>query len=108
MPQPAVAHQMQAARALIFTPQKEEAFGQTIIEAQACGTPVIVNDLGANRELLSVGVSGYLIKDKAELVDSLTKIAQLSRVDCRRFAEDFDVHTMAASYENLYLSLLHR
>lgn len=101
-----VANLMSTTKAFVFLPAAPEAFGQTIIEAQACGTPVIVNDIGANRELLDDGVSGVLLKGDVSFTQALEKLQGIKTVECRRFAEKFDITVMTRQYESLYKSLI--
>lgn len=101
-----VAALMARAKAMIFLPSKLEAFGQTIIESQACGTPVILNNLGANSELVNQGVSGFVLNDGPSLSDTIKAISNLDPHDCRAFAEQFSLETMVQSYEALYRKLI--
>lgn len=105
-PQTEVAMAMQQAKALLFPGQHIEAFGQTIVEAQACGTPVITSDVGANSELLQAGETGFLAKNTAEFVEAMTKVGTLDSSSCRKFAQRFDIHQMVTSYTELYEKLL--
>lgn len=101
-----VAALMNEAKAMLFLPQSMEAFGQTIIEAQACGTPVILNDLGANSELVDDGVTGYLVQSEEEITAAIGNVSTLDAQTCRAFAEQFDLTAMVRSYDELYHSLL--
>lgn len=101
-----VAALMASAKAMIFPAQIIESFGQTTIEAQACGTPVIIQDIGASGELVQPEKTGFLVTSQAEYLEAIQKIDRLNPDDCRSFAETFDQHTMAASYEELYMKLL--
>lgn len=96
---------MQQAKAFLFPMQAPEPFGQTTIEAQACGTPVIISDMGASNELVQDGKSGFLAKTEADFVRAIQKIDQINREDCRRHAQRFNIHDMAAQYIDLYKKL---
>lgn len=96
---------LSAAKAFIFLPNEIEAFGQTIIEAQACGTPVIINNLGANSELINPGKTGYLLDDGSSLRNILSKIDHLDPKDCIEWAKGFDITKMLRSYTDLYRHL---
>lgn len=104
--QPEVAEAMQRARAFLFSGQHIEAFGQTPIEAQACGTPVIAADIGANSELIVQGQTGFLAKTAEEFVTAIGQIDTIDSAACRRQAEKFEVHRMANEYTKLYKKLL--
>jgi glycosyltransferase involved in cell wall biosynthesis len=101
-----VAILLAQAKAMLFLPQQPEAFGQTIIEAQACGTPVIVNNSGANNELLESGTTGYLVDESSEYRQAILDVSSLHANDCRRFAERFSQEKMVASYYQLYEQLI--
>lgn len=101
-----VAALLREAKALIFPTQAPEAFGQVTIEAQACGTPVIINDLGASKELVDHGKSGFMVKTEAEYAEAIDQIGNIDRNYCRKFAEQFDIDTMFNSYELLYKKLI--
>ncbi len=100
-----VASYMAEAKAFVFFPQQAEAFGQTIVEAQACDTPVIVNDLGANAELVIEGSSGFVLNGQT-LSETISRLAGIKSGDCRAAASRFDIKDMVFNYERLYKSLL--
>lgn len=108
LPQAEVASHLASAKALIFISQAVEAFGQTIIEAQACGTPVITNDIGAARELVQNGITGFVTTNDTELRMAIDQITNIDPQACRNFAEHFDVTLMAQRYESLYRQLIAR
>jgi len=93
------------AKAFIFLPQQAEAFGQVIVEAQACGAPVIIQDIGANQELIRDTITGLLVRTEAECIDAMKRISSLNPHDCRVFAEQFDQETMLDAYDRLYHQL---
>jgi glycosyltransferase involved in cell wall biosynthesis len=83
-----------------------EPFGLIMIEALACGTPVIARPCGSVPEVLRHGVTGYIAASVDELVDAVKKIDQLSRRACRdEFERRFTVEVMAANYERAYYQL---
>jgi glycosyltransferase involved in cell wall biosynthesis len=102
-----VAALIAQAKAMLFLPKQIEAFGQTILEAQACGTPVVVNDLGANRELLQDGTTGFVVNDRdvSTIAAAIQSIPHLKSRECRMFAETFNQAKMLASYLSLYRNL---
>lgn len=93
------------AKAFIFPTQQAEAFGQVTVEAQACGTPVIIYDLGASNELVKDGVTGFVVNTQDAFVTAIAKLPSIDHVDCRAFAEQFDLNTMVEKYEQLYQNL---
>jgi glycosyltransferase involved in cell wall biosynthesis len=107
LPQAEVVRHLQTARALLFPSQQLEAFGQTIVEAQACGTPVITSDLGGARELVVPGKTGFIASNTADYINAIGAVGALDPLSCRKQAERFDVRTMLGEYHKLY-SLLGR
>ncbi|MFH1047545.1 MAG: glycosyltransferase family 4 protein [Patescibacteria group bacterium] len=94
------------AKALLFPIKWEEPFGLVMIEAMACGTPVIAYDRGSVREVIKDGVTGFIVKDKRQLVSAIKKIDRLDPLACRAWVErKFSVKRMVDDYEELYLKL---
>lgn len=100
-----VVEYMQNARAMIFPSQQPEAFGLVTIEAQACGTPVIISDVGASSELVVHGKTGFVAQTTEKFVQAISGVAVLNRADCRNNAERFDIETMNLAYIELYEGL---
>jgi glycosyltransferase involved in cell wall biosynthesis len=96
----------QQAKAFLFPVREPEAFGLVIIEAQACGTPVIVNDVGAASELVEHGKTGFVVNSRQQYIDAIKDIDKIDRDYCRKFAEKFDFNLMAAKYYRLYEELM--
>ena len=95
------------ARALLHLIQFEEPFGLSVIEAMACGTPVIAYRRGSMPELIDDGVTGFLVDSFDEAVAAIDRISEIDRTACRRAVEDrFTVGRMADQYEALYRRLL--
>ena len=91
------------ASALLFPIDWPEPFGLVMIEALACGTPVIAWPHGSVPEIIEEGRTGYLVETIEEAVAAARKIAQLDRATCRRvFEERFDARNMAQHYEAVY------
>ena len=101
-----VATALASAKAFLFSSQTLEAFGQVTIEAQACGTPVIINDTGASSELVIDGETGFVVGTDSEFINAIAQIGSINPEDCRAHAEKFDVHTMTRQYTALYRSLI--
>ena len=95
------------AAALLCLIQWEEPFGLVMIEALACGTPIIANNKGSVPELIQDGKTGFIVKNINEAVKAIHNIDQIDRYDCRRLAEEkFSVEKMAEEYEKVYYKLL--
>ena len=94
------------ALALLFPVDWPEPFGLVMIEALACGTPVIARPFGSVPEVLRHGVTGFIGSSLDELVCSVNKISDISRQRCREeFETRFTSEVMAANYEHLYYHL---
>jgi len=95
------------AIALMFTIDWPEPFGLAMIEAMACGTPVIARPCGSVPEVLDHGVSGLIAAGTDDLVDAVRRVQGLSRVECRRqFERRFTVEGMVDRYEEVYHKLI--
>ncbi len=98
---------LRGASALIFSICWPEPFGLVMIEAMACGTPVLAFDHGSVREVIDDGVTGYIVKSIDEAVAALPKVIQLDRGKVReRFEQRFSAHRMAKDYLRLYQTLV--
>lgn len=94
------------ARALLFPIDWPEPFGLVMIEALACGTPVIARRRGSVPELLRDGYTGFICETEAEMVAAVQRVALLDRAQCRReFEQRFTVTHMAQGYVDLYQAL---
>ena len=97
------------ARALLFPIQWDEPFGMVMIEAMACGTPVVALRRGSVGEVVAERVTGIIADDPAELPAAIRAAGRLNPVACRRHArEHFDLPVMAAGYERIYRAALAR
>ncbi|OGD64427.1 hypothetical protein A2215_03495 [Candidatus Berkelbacteria bacterium RIFOXYA2_FULL_43_10] len=97
------------AKALLFPITWDEAFGLVVIEAMACGTPVIAFDRGAMRELIVDGKTGFVVKegDVQGMVDAVQKIDTIDRAECRAHVEkNFSAEKMVAGYEKVFKELV--
>ncbi len=94
------------ALALLFPVDWPEPFGLVMIEALACGTPVIARPCGSVPEILRDGVTALFGSSIDELVDAVQKIDQISRENCRaEFESRFTAEVMARNYEAVYYEL---
>ncbi|HEU4499086.1 MAG TPA: glycosyltransferase family 4 protein [Sphingomicrobium sp.] len=85
----------------------EEPFGLSVIEAMACGTPVIAYRRGSMPEIIDDGVTGFLVDSFDEAVAAIERIDEIDRATCRKHvAERFTVDRMADQYLALYHILL--
>ncbi|NHC15094.1 glycosyltransferase family 4 protein [Motilibacter sp. E257] len=95
------------AAALAFPVQWEEPFGMVMIEAMACGTPVVALRRGSVPEVVDHGVSGLIVDDYAGFADALRTADGLDPLRCRQQAQRrFDLPVMAAGYERVYRALV--
>jgi glycosyltransferase involved in cell wall biosynthesis len=97
---------MGEASALLFPIDWPEPFGLVMIEAMACGTPVIAWDKGAVREIVDEGVTGFIV---GSIEDAVAAVGKLHTIDRRRvrstFERRFSAETMAKNYSALYARL---
>lgn len=91
------------AKALLFPIQWEEPFGMVIIEALACGTPVVAMNRGAVPEIIEHGVNGFIADTEAEFVQYMKRIDEISPRACRESVETkFSADAMAKAYIERY------
>jgi glycosyltransferase involved in cell wall biosynthesis len=91
---------------LLFPIDWAEPFGLVMIEALACGTPVIAWRRGSAPEVITDGVTGFVVDNLDEAVGAVERIEGLSRYACRRaFEERFDISRMAGDYLAIYRRL---
>ncbi len=95
------------ALALMFTIDWPEPFGLAMIEALACGTPVIARPCGSVPEVLRNGVSALIATEFDDLVKAVKNIDKISREACRKeFETRFTSDVMAAQYERIFRDLI--
>jgi glycosyltransferase involved in cell wall biosynthesis len=96
-----------AARALLHLINFDEPFGLAVIEAMACGTPVIAFNRGSMPELIEHGVTGFLVDTVDEAVQAIERIGMIDRSRVRQSVRDrFTVDRMADAYIALYRRIL--
>lgn len=97
------------ARALMFLIDWPEPFGLAMIEAMACGTPVIAFSGGSVPEVVDPGVTGYIVHDMNEAVRTAGVVQALDRRRVRaQFERRFSAARMAREYTDLYATLIER
>ena len=95
------------ARGLLFPIDWPEPFGLVMIEALACGTPVIAFRRGSVPEVLEHGRTGFVCDTVEEAVAAVARLPEISRQECRRvFDERFSARRMARDYLTLYERLI--
>ena len=96
-----------SAHAMLHLIGFDEPFGLSVIEAMACGTPVIAYRRGSMPELIDDGVTGFLVDSFDEAVAAIERVGEIDRAACRRHvADNFTVDRMADRYLTLYRDLL--
>lgn len=92
--------------AMVFPVQWDEPFGLVLIEAMACGTPVLATPRGSVREVVKEGVSGYVRESTAELAECARDLKIPARTIRGYMEELFSVQRMTRDYINLYAEIL--
>jgi glycosyltransferase involved in cell wall biosynthesis len=97
------------ARALLNPIRWAEPFGLVMVEAMACGTPVLAFAEGAAPEIIEDGKTGFLCQDVDDMATRIGQVDQLERPACRRAVEDyFSTNRMVAEHLDLFEDLLGR
>jgi len=95
------------ARGLLFPIDWPEPFGLVMIEAMACGTPVIAFSCGSVPEVIDHGRSGFIVDDMTAAVEAVNRLGELPRSGVRAcFEERFTVERMARDYVAVYRALI--
>jgi len=95
------------AAALLFPIDWPEPFGLVMIEAMACGTPVIAYRSGSVPEVIDDGVTGYIVDSEDQAIRAVSEVSRLDRTKVRaRFEERFSANRMAREYESQYRKLI--
>lgn len=86
-----------------------EAFGMTLIEAGACGTPVISFDSGSPREIIKNNINGWVVKNADEMEQKIKQLDKISRFQCRKLVENnFSAEKMVDNYEKLFYEIANK
>jgi glycosyltransferase involved in cell wall biosynthesis len=95
------------ADALLMPIEWEEPFGMVMVEALACGTPVIAFPRGAAADIVRDGRNGFLVEDAAEMAAAVARLPEIDPARCRADVEArFDTSISAGAYVSAYLALL--
>src|SRR5436190_13151888 len=91
------------ALALLFPVDWPEPFGLVMVEAMACGTPVIAYRCGSVPEVMRDGITGYIVDNDEQAVSAVASLETIDRAKCRRiFEQRFTVERMARAYLSAY------
>lgn len=97
------------ARALLFPIEWDEPFGMSVIEALACGTPVVAMNRGAMPEIIDHGVTGFLANSEEEFIEYMERIDEIDPHACRKAVmERFSTDAMAKAYVERYKEAIRR
>ncbi len=97
---------LSGAKALLLPIDWPEPFGLVMIEAMACGTPVIAFSAGSVPEIIEDGVTGFVVSNMTEACEAVSRLPELSRaVNRARFEQRFTAERMAEDYVGLYRRL---
>jgi glycosyltransferase involved in cell wall biosynthesis len=97
------------AAALLFPIQWPEPFGLVMIEALACGTPVVAYRSGSVPEVIQDGTAGFIVDDADGAVRAINKLSQIERRNCRKHFEcHFSDERMSSDYLTIYQRLVRR
>jgi glycosyltransferase involved in cell wall biosynthesis len=100
---------LQGAAALLFLIDWPEPFGLVVIEALACGTPVLAYGNGSVPEIVDDGITGFIVSNQEEAFAAADRLDELDRAKCRRvFEQRFTSKRMADDYLALYRRLLQK
>jgi glycosyltransferase involved in cell wall biosynthesis len=95
------------ALALLFPIDWPEPFGIVLIEAMACGTPIIATNRGSVPEIVEHGVTGFVVNSHDEAVDAIGRLKTLNRLRIRHICERrFSAYAMAKRYLDVYARLV--
>ena len=95
------------AKALLHLARFDEPFGLSVVEAMACGTPVIASRRGSMPELIEDGVTGFLVDSPEAAADAVARIGDIDRLVVREAVERrFSAERMAEDYHALYRRVL--
>ena len=95
------------AKGLLYPIDRREPFGLVMIEAMACGTPVIAFKKGSVPEVVVDRKTGFIVETKEEMIQAMKKIDTINRKDCRTHVEqNFSIQHMVDRYEEVFLKIV--
>jgi glycosyltransferase involved in cell wall biosynthesis len=95
------------AQALLFPIRWNEPFGIVMLEALACGTPVLAFEQGAAPEVVEDGRTGFLCHDEDHMAEAIARVGELDRAACRATVEGaFSASRMVQEYLDLFGQLV--
>jgi len=98
---------LSGAHALLFPIDWPEPFGLVMIEAMACGTPVVAFNRGSVPEVMDDGISGFIVEDEAAAIAAIGRLGELDRARVRQqFERRFTARRMAEDYVEAYEMLI--
>ena len=99
---------MKNAKALLFPIfKRQEPFGLVVVEAMACGAPVIASNTGSMPEIIENAKTGFLVNSNEEAIEAIKNIHLISRKYCRKHVEKkFSLKRMVNNYERLYKKII--
>ncbi|MCK8600475.1 glycosyltransferase [Desulfoferrobacter suflitae] len=97
------------AYALLHPINFDEPFGLSVVEAMACGTPVIAVNRGSMPEIVADGVTGFLATDAEKMAELVPQVKDLDRLNCRKWVEErFSAERMVEDYLGVYRQIISR
>jgi len=94
---------LRQAKALLFPIEWDEPFGMVMVEAMACGTPVIAFSKGSVPEVVDENITGIIVNTIEQMILALDRLTQIDRKNCRERAFGrFDIHILAKDYLSLH------
>jgi glycosyltransferase involved in cell wall biosynthesis len=107
MEQEQLVRYYQKAAAILVPIQWEEPFGLTMVEAMACGTPVIALRRGSVPEVVAHGKTGFVCDHVQDMVEAVGRLGEISSRDCRKHVEQhFAVRNMVNEYERTFKAII--
>ncbi|RJQ31502.1 MAG: glycosyltransferase family 4 protein [Peptococcaceae bacterium] len=95
------------SKGYLYPIQWEEPFGITMVEAMACGTPVITFKRGSAPEVVEHGVTGFVVETREEFIEAAGRVEEIDPRNCReRVRKMFRSEVMVADYEQMYMKAL--
>lgn len=95
------------AKVFINTLRWQEPFGLVMIEAMACGTPVVAFNHGSVPEIIKHGKTGFIVENEKEMVEAVKNVDKIDRAECRKHVEKyFTIEKMVNGYERVYEKLI--